>query len=145
MTKFFFASLVLAAIPTAQAELVSGYYYGTDQNGAECLLSVSGTSYVDDFHHPMNQRTIAWVDGDDFEMSYRRVIDEESGVVTSNRGVFEGVAAQSTGAHALIVRMNLANNLDQPASFTLLKHKYQGDERQVLHCEGLAARAESTR
>jgi hypothetical protein len=129
-------TLFLMAAP-AFAHIEKGIHEGKTANGEVCTLTAGDQTFVNNEHHPLNERIEIQVGSDKFVVGHPPVIDAAAGIAFFNHDQFQGVLATSTGATALVIEMVHTEEKEGPESYTLISHNWRTSQKTKVVCSGL--------
>lgn len=128
--------LALATSPV-WAHVEEGLYRGHTAAGVACEMTSTGTHFLNDTHHPLNERVELEVQGQKFTVQHPPVISIENSLAAFNHDRFEGIVATPVGGTALIVAMDHTEGHEGPSAYTLITHNWRQPAGEKLECTGL--------
>lgn len=137
LTLIFALILTATAAAPAFAHIEPGTYVGQTADGAACSIEALRQYYVDDVHHPLNERVVLNAGGDEFTVGHPPVIEVATDTAYFNHDNFEGVRATPVGAKALVIDMIHEAGSEGPGAFHLITNNWKTKERSAVHCSGL--------
>ncbi len=130
------ALVCLLALP-AFAHIEKGVHQGKTATGETCTLTAGDQTFVNNTHHPLNERITVQVGADTFVLGHPPVIDADKGIAYFNHDQFQAILPNSKGAKALVVEMIHTEEKEGPASYTLITHDWTTDTATKVVCSDL--------
>lgn len=137
--KRIFISLLLTtftALP-AMAHIEPGLWYGKTDEGKTCFMEVGPQYFVDDIHHPLNERIDLRVLADKFTVGHPPVVDPSQKITSFNHDLFQGVIATPKGGRSIQIEMVHEPKNEGPVSFTVIDHQWKSDVRTMIKCSNI--------
>lgn len=135
LTLFAFAFSV-----SAWAHIDVGTHTGSESMTlSSCKMTVLGQSFLNNEHHPLNERIEIVIGEDKFTVGHPYEIQDAStpASVKFNHDLFQGVLATKDGAKALTVHMSHEGGKEGPKSFTYTNHNWRTGESTSFTCRDL--------
>lgn len=127
----------LAAAPRAHAHVEPGLYVGRTAQGAPCAITAVRQYYVDDVHHPLNERVVLRLGQTEFTVAHPPVVDVATHLAYFNHDVFQASLPTPKGSRALVIDMRHQGAAEGPVAFHAIDHQWNPDVRTAVHCLGL--------
>lgn len=136
-----FATLIiftaLTTVSTAQADLVTGLFKGTDADGHPCEINVVSVGFEGE-RHPLNERVTVTLSGQEWKLAHPAEVNETKGKVRFNHNSFRGILPNKMGAAFLRLNINHEAEPHAPTSYTFINDNYRDESKtQIVTCEGL--------
>lgn len=131
-------ALIIFAASTANADLLTGVFKGTDAEGHPCEISVVSVGFENDMRHPLNERVTVVLSGQEWKLAHPSEINESKGKVRFNHNSFLGITPTKTGA--MFLRLNIDHDAEPhaPTSYTYVNDNYRDESKSVvMNCTGL--------
>lgn len=134
--KILIAILALYTTSTF-AHVEPGVYQGKTESGATCEMTAIKTFFEGALKHPLTERVELVVNSITFNVQHPAIIDETKPSASFDHDQFKGVAPNSTGADALVMKMTHTKNYEGPMEYYLIKHNYKTNIASVEKCANL--------
>lgn len=131
-------ALIAVLFPlVATAHIAKGTWKGSVREDVDCFLDSGDQSFVDDIHHPLNERIQIQVGQINYVVHHPYSIDVTNGRVDFNHDLFEGVVATATGAFAIQIKMIHSEAFEGPESFSVMEDNWKTGENELVVCKDL--------
>lgn len=135
-SRIFCLMLLSFSLPTF-AHVNPGFHHGKTPQGQTCFLHAGETTFLENKHHPLNERIQIRVGNDEFTVGHPPHVDLSQSMVAFNHDLFEGILPTSKGAKALLIEMVHEANFEGPKNFHVIEHDWKANRRSVMSCLGL--------
>lgn len=129
--------VLMLTTTSAYSHIEIGTYEGKTADGVECEMEVKQVYYLNDMHHPLNERVEVESEGRSYTLQHPPVIKADQGIAYFNHDVFQGILAEPTGASAMEIKMVHSESQDGPVSFSVINHNYKNSIHKVTECLGI--------
>lgn len=129
--------LVLLLGSAALAHLQVGVYSGVQASGQACQVRVKNVYYLNNAHHPLNERVDIEIQGIAMTLQHPPIISSEKKMAFFNHDMFQGILPTQQGAMGFemkVAHARVNRDVAIPTEFHLIQHVYQGDKRSSLVC-----------
>lgn len=132
------ALLTLAFGFTAQADIPTGLFTGTDAKGAECTVTVERIYFENNQPHPLNERAEVTFAGATWNLAHPAVISEDNAKVRFNHDQLLQILPTTTGAKTLILKIDHNSEPHGPTELVYINDNYRNAAAtEKVVCSGL--------
>ncbi len=135
LTLVSLCALVFTSLASAYVE--NGVYIGLTDDQKACQMTIVRQYYIDNVRHPLNERVVVMLDGQELTIAHPPIINSTDGTVSFNHDLFQGAYPSNGGASAFEVEISHKEGQSAPVAFHVMAHFWSTGVKTVSHCRGL--------
>lgn len=139
MKAILISTLFLSTLTTfqAQAHIEPGTWMGKTDSQADCGFLVGAGYFEPNTPHPLHERIRVQMGNTVFTLQHPPVVDAASATAFFNHDQFQAINATSTGATAIVVKMEHTPTYEGPTEFTVIDHEWKSNKRTAVTCKNI--------